>query len=423
MNRAGGNGMGGSSGRRVLAILLLAYVFNFLDRQIVSILAEPIKKDLGLSDGQLGLMGGLAFALFYTGLGIPIAWLADRKSRVTIISVSLALWSGFTALCGLAGNFWQLFLARMGVGIGEAGGVAPSYALISDSFPPHQRGRALAIFSFGIPIGSALGIFFGGWIASHIDWRAAFVIVGVAGLLLAPLVKFGVPEARRGGYDQGPTEAAASLAAVGGTLAQKPSFWLLAFGSACSSIVGYGFAFWLPSFLARTHGLDLIDRSLFYGAIALIGGLAGIWMGGWLGDRAGRSDPGGYARVPACCFLVAVPFYAAGLFAPSLVLAFLLLLVPTALALTWLGPGVAAIQQVVPPHMRATASAIFLFVNNLLGLGFGTWFLGFLSDRMTAAYGADSLRYSMLYGLAFYLIAATLYFAAGRRLNRDWYRG
>src|SRR3546814_193075 len=204
-----------ANGRRVLAILLLAYIFNFLDRQIVSILAEPIKKDLGLSDGQPGLMGGLAFALFYTGLGIPIAWLADRKSRVTIISVSLALWSGFTALCGFAGNFWQLFLARMGVGIGEAGGVAPSYALISDSFPPHQRGRALAIFSFGIPIGSALGIFLGGWIASHIDWRAAFIIVGLAGLILAPLVKFGVPEAPRGALDGVRIEDAASLAEVG----------------------------------------------------------------------------------------------------------------------------------------------------------------------------------------------------------------
>ncbi|PWG03965.1 spinster family MFS transporter [Sphingosinicella humi] len=415
--------MAATSGRRVLAILLLAYIFNFLDRQIVSILAEPIKKDLGLTDGQLGLMGGLAFALFYTGLGIPIAWLADRKSRVTIISVSLALWSGFTALCGFAGNFWQLFLARMGVGVGEAGGVAPSYALISDSFPPNQRGRALAIFSFGIPIGSALGIFFGGWIASNIDWRAAFIIVGLAGLFLAPLVKFGVPEAPRGGFDEARTEEAASLAQVGRILSKKPSFWLLSFGSACSSVIGYGFAFWLPSFLARSHGLDLVDRSLFYGTIALIGGLAGVWMGGWLGDKAGATDPGGYARVPAYCFLLAIPLYAVGLFAPSLLVTFLLLLVPTALALAWLGPGIAAIQQVVPPQMRATASAIFLFVNNLIGIGFGTWFLGFMSDSMAATYGEDSLRYSMIYGLAFYLAAATLYLTAARRLNRDWYRG
>lgn len=415
--------IGTKGGGRVLAILLVAYIFNFLDRQIVSILAEPIKADLGLTDSQLGLMGGLAFALFYSGLGIPIAWLADRKNRVTIIAVSLGLWSGFTALCGLATNFWQLFLARMGVGVGEAGGVAPSYALIADSFPPHQRARALAIFSFGVPIGSALGIYFGGWIASHIDWRAAFMIVGVAGVLLVPLVKFGISEPVRGGLDPARAEGSASMRLVARTLAHKPSFWLLAFGSACSSVLGYGLAFWLPSFLARSWELSLIDRSLFQGTISLVGGVAGIWLGGWLGDRAGANDRGGYARVPAICFLLAIPLYAAALFAPSLPLTFLLLLVPTALALAWLGPVVAAIQHVVPPHMRATASAIFLFVNNLIGIGFGTWFLGFMSDQMTATHGEESLRYSMLYGLVFYLAAALLYFLAARRLPAEWEKG
>src|SRR5688500_19440271 len=166
--------MGAASGSRVLFILLLAYIFNFIDRQIVGVLAVPIKADLGLSDQQLGLMGGIAFALFYSGLAIPIAWLADRRSRVNIIAVSVALWSLFTAACGLAQNFWHLFLARMGVGIGEAGGVAPSYALVCDYFPRAKRARALARFSLGIPIGSALGVFFGGWIASHLDWRSAF---------------------------------------------------------------------------------------------------------------------------------------------------------------------------------------------------------------------------------------------------------
>ncbi len=194
---------GSTGGGKVLAVLLLAYIFNFIDRQIIGILAVPIKSDLQLSDSQLGLMGGLAFALFYTGLGIPIAWLADRKSRVTIIGVSVAVWSAFTALCGLAQNFWQLFLSRMGVGIGEAGGVAPSYSLISDYFPPERRARALAIFSFGIPVGSALGIFFGGWIATHVDWRSAFIIVGLAGLPVAALVKFGLRDPVRGGFDSG----------------------------------------------------------------------------------------------------------------------------------------------------------------------------------------------------------------------------
>ncbi|SMF61602.1 spinster family MFS transporter [Allosphingosinicella indica] len=413
---------------RVLVILLIAYIFNFLDRQIVSILAEPIKADLGLSDTQLGLMGGLAFALFYTGLGIPIALLADRKSRVTIISISLGVWSAFTAICGLAQNFWQLFLARMGVGVGEAGGVAPSYALIADTFPPAQRARALAIFSFGVPIGSALGVFFGGIIAAHVDWRAAFVIVGIAGVLLVPLVKFGIKEPPRGGLDRlagaapGSGPVAPAFRTVARTFASKPSFWLLAFGSACSSILGYGIAFWLPSFLSRSYGLELVDRSIVYGSVALIGGVAGVWLGGWLGDRAGARDVRGYARVPAICFLIAAPAYAIALFAPNIWVGFFLFLVPTALSLSWLGPVNAAIQHIVPPEMRATTAASFLFINNLLGIGFGTWFLGFMSDRMQASYGEESLRYSILYTLVFYLIAAVLYLIAARRLEKDWHR-
>src|SRR5919112_5041722 len=213
-------------GARVRAILLLAYIFNFIDRQIIGVLAVPIKKELALSDTQLSLMGGLAFALFYSGLAIPIAWLADRRSRVNIIAVSVALWSAFTAACGLAQNFWQLFLARMGVGIGEAGGVAPSYALISDFYPKERRARALALFSLGIPIGSALGVFFGGWIASHLDWRSAFLIVGLAGLPAALMVKLWVPEPVRGGFDTAggrASEPAPPFGQVVAALARTPS--------------------------------------------------------------------------------------------------------------------------------------------------------------------------------------------------------
>jgi MFS family permease len=416
--------VGETSGARVLTILLLAYIFNFIDRQIIGILAVPIKADLGLSDSQLGLMGGLAFALFYTGLGIPIAWLADRKSRVTIIAVSLGLWSAFTAICGLANNFWQLFLARMGVGVGEAGGVAPSYALISDYFPPERRARALAIFSFGIPIGSALGIFFGGWLATSIDWRAAFIIVGLAGVALVPLVKFGLKDPVRGGYDlgAGAGDAAPPFAEVFRTLAAKPSFWLLSFGAASGSILGYGLIFWLPSFFKRSFELDLIEVSWFYGSIVLIGGVLGTWLGGWLGDRIGKDNPGGYALIPAVCFLLAAPAYAAGLFAPSLLSGWFLFLIPQMLGLAWLGPIIAAVQHIVPPNMRATASASFLFINNLVGIGFGTWFLGYMSDEMKSSYGEESLRYSILFTLGFYLLSSLLYFLASRRLKRDWYR-
>ncbi|MDP8912896.1 MAG: MFS transporter [Pseudomonadota bacterium] len=420
----GAAALGSTGGGKVLAVLLLAYVFNFIDRQIIGILAVPIKSDLRLSDSQLGLMGGLAFALFYTGLGIPIAWLADRKSRVTIIGVSVAVWSAFTALCGVAQNFWQLFLARMGVGIGEAGGVAPSYSLVSDYFPPERRARALAIFSFGIPVGSALGIFFGGWIAMHVDWRSAFIIVGLAGLPVAALVKFGLRDPVRGGFDSGAGagDVAPPFSTAARTLAAKPSFWLLSFGAASGSILGYGLIFWLPSFFARSFGLELGQVSLFYGSIVLIGGVAGTWLGGWLGDRVGKANPGAYALIPAICFLLAAPAYAAGLFAPSRELAWFLFLIPQMLGLAWLGPIIAAVQHIVPPNMRATASAGFLFINNLIGIGFGTWFVGRMSDQMTAAYGQDSLRYSILYTLGFYLLSSALYFLAARRLGRDWYR-
>lgn len=421
MQQAGSSGRGSSGGGRVLAILLLAYIFNFVDRQIVGILAVPIKAELGLTDTQIGLMIGLAFALLYTGLGIPIAWLADRKSRVAIISVSLALWSGFTALCGLAQNFTHLFLARMGVGIGEAGGVAPSYSLISDYFPPERRARAFAIFSFGIPIGSALGLFVGGWIAQVVDWRIAFLVVGGAGLLVVPLVFFGIKEPVRGGFDAGPPQEAPPFWPTLATLARKPSFWLLSVGAASGSIMGYGLFAWLPSMFVRSFGFDLIGASTFYGSIVLVGGLAGVWLGGWFSDRAGRGRPSAYALVPAIAALLAVPFFAAGLFVTSKALAFILFLFPTALVLAWLGPVIAAIQHIVPPSMRATASAAFLFINNLIGIGFGVPFLGYLSDSMTASHGADALRYSITYGLGFYVLSAALYFLAAARLKRDWH--
>jgi MFS family permease len=415
----------GTPGGRVLAILLLAYIFNFIDRQIIGVLAVPIKAELALTDTQLSLMGGIAFALFYSGLAIPIAWLADRRSRVNIIAVSVALWSAFTAACGFAQNFWHLFLARMGVGIGEAGGVAPSYALISDFYPRERRARALAFFSLGIPIGSALGVFFGGWLASNLDWRSAFLIVGLAGLPAALLVKLLVPEPVRGGHDSADgtaSDPAPPFLVVAATLARTPSFWLLSFGAASGSILGYGLIFWLPSFFSRSFGLALSDVGWFYGSIVLVGGVAGTWLGGWLGDRAGPDNPAAYARIPAVCFLIAAPCFALGLFAPSLAVGWILFAIGQMLALAWLGPVIAAVQHIVPPNMRATASASFLFINNLIGIGFGIFFLGFMSDAMTAAHGADSLRYSILYGLAFYLLSAFIYFIASKRLGRDWYR-
>jgi MFS family permease len=396
-------------------MLLLVYTFNFVDRQILGILAGPIKAELGLSDTQLGLLGGLAFALLYSTLGVPLAWLADRTNRTWIITVSLAVWSGFTALCGLAGSFWQLFLCRLGVGVGEAGGVAPSYAVIADSFPPQERARALAVYSLGIPLGSALGVLFGGYIAAAVDWRAAFVAVGLAGLAVAPVFRLLVKEPARAA-----PVAGAPVGGVFALLVRKRSFWLLSFGAASSSMLGYGLAFWLPSLLRRSFGLDLVETSQFYGAVLLIGGVAGVLLGGWLGDRLGGRDRAAYARVPAVAFVAAVPLFAAGALSSSATAAFLLFLIPQALAYVWLGPVITAVQHLVPPLMRATASASFLLINNLIGIGGGTLFLGALSDALTARFGDEALRYAILVSLGFYLLAAALMALAGKALRRDW---
>ncbi|OHT19528.1 MULTISPECIES: spinster family MFS transporter [Edaphosphingomonas] len=401
----------------VLAMLLVVYIFNFVDRQILAILAAPIQHDLGLSDGQMGLLGGVAFALLYSTLGVPLAWLADRTRRSWVITLSLICWSGFTALCGFAQNFWHIFIARLGVGIGEAGGVAPSYALIGDYFPSHRRAFALSVYSLGIPLGSAAGVLAGGYIAATVDWRAAFLAVGCAGILIAPLFKFLVRDRKVAADAAG---EAPRLLATARLLAGKPSFWLLSFGAATSSMLGYGLAFWLPSLLQRSFALDLVETSYFIGAVLLIGGVAGMLLGGWLGDRLGSRDRAYFAYLPASAFLIGVPLFAIGIYSADVRLAFILFLVPQAMAYVWLGPVLAAIQHLVTPPARATASALFLLINNLIGLGGGIYALGALSDALAPIYGSEALRHSMLYSLALYLLAAALMALAGPRLRRDW---
>jgi MFS family permease len=415
----------------VLVVLVIVYTFNFIDRQIVGILAVPIKTELHLSDSQLGLMGGLAFALFYTLLGIPIARLADKVSRVGIMTAALALWSLMTAMCGLTHNFAQLFMARVGVGVGEAGGVAPAYSLICDYFPAKERARALSVYSFGIPIGAAVGIVLGGYITSLMSWRMAFFIVGLAGLLITPLLKFTVREPERGALDPlrvGADRTAVTAAGVGtpslleviAVLARKGSFWGLSLGAASASMMGYGLFFWAPSLLVRSFHLSLLQASLSFGALVLVGGLIGIWFGGALTDRYGEKRRAMYAYIPAIAFVATVPFYVAGVLSTTLWISFAVLLVPTALGLVWLGPVLAAVQHLVPGTMRATASALFLFINNLIGIGLGTALIGLVSDLMRLRFGAESLRYAILAGTGFYLVAAALLFFAGKKLAKDW---
>ncbi|WP_240612134.1 spinster family MFS transporter [Brevundimonas vesicularis] len=411
----------------VLFMLMLVYCMSYIDRQIIGILALPIKQDLKLSDTQLGLMGGFAFAIFYTAMGIPIARLADRFNRVWIITAALTIWSGFTALCGMANSFTHLFLARLGVGVGEAGGVAPSFSIVSDYFPPRQRGRALSILTLALPIGSAAGLLIGGVLAVQYGWRSAFLVMGVLGLVLAPVFVLVTREPKRGALDDTPkieTTRIPSFAEVLRLLSRKPSFWWLSFASAAASMLSYGLAFWLPAYLHRSLGLDVLATSQVLGAATLIGGVAGILAGGWIGDILAGRNRAAYALVPAAMFLIGLIPLLGAMWVTSIPLVFILLLPPLAMNMLWTSPSVAAVQHLAPASMRATASSVYLFILNLIGLGAGTVVFGAVSDAFTARFGDDALRLSII-SVAVVLcpLASGLYWLASRTLARDWEGG
>lgn len=391
--------------RLTLWILLVVYVFNFIDRQIVNILAEPIARDLELSDTQIGLMTGLAFALFYTVLGIPIARFADRPttSRPRLIAVALGIWSAMTALCGSAQNFWQLLLARIGVGVGEAGCTPPAHSLISDMVPPEKRASALAFYSLGIPVGTLLGMIIGGTLADRMGWREAFVIVGLPGVALALVVWFVLKDPRR-------ADAAAMLRAehqpaalplgkAVGEVMRSRAFVLLLFAGSAASFLSYGKTTWTTIFFQRTHDLTPGQVGLWFGLIGGIGGMLGTWLGGWLADRFGAKNRRHVLSAPAIGMALAVPIAIAAYQAPSWPLALVLLFVPTVFNSFYYGPCYSAAQGLVPLKARAIAAATLLFFQNLIGLGLGPLFFGMLSDGLQPAYGADSVRY-VLYGAA-----------------------
>jgi predicted MFS family arabinose efflux permease len=405
-----------SGGALILAVLLIAYIFNFLDRQILGILAQPIKSDLRLSDTQFGAIGGLAFALLYSVLGVPLALLADKTSRSGVVAASLGIWSAFTALCGTASGFSQLFLYRLGVGIGEAGGVAPSYALIADYFPTQRRARALAIFSLGIPLGLAGGTLVGAYVAHAIDWRAAFLLIGLLGVVLAPVLRFVVRDRKM----VASPVAQAPLRSVFPSLARRPAFWLMALASSSSSLCGYGLSLWTPSVLMRSFGLDLLSTGNFLASILLLGGCAGVLAGGWFADRLGDLDRSWYAKLPAIAWIISIPAWAIGLFAPTPAIAWPFLLVGSAVNILWLAPVTTAVQHLVDRPLRSTASASFLLINNLIGLGVGPLLMGRLSDALKPSYGADALRVAAVACLGFYLLAAALMIFSIPSLKSSW---
>ncbi|MES2096402.1 MAG: MFS transporter [Pseudomonadota bacterium] len=405
----------------VLTMLLVVYTFNFLDRQILGILAKPIQASLNLNDAQFGAIGGTAFAILYSVLGVPLALAADRWGKTRVIAGSLVVWSGFTALCGTATGFWQLFLYRLGVGVGEAGGAAPSYALIADYFPVERRARALAIYSMGIPIGLGSGVLLGAYIAKYINWQAAFIVMGVAGIVVAPVFLWLV----RDRYP--PTVAikgAPSPFLVVPLLMKKPAYWLLSISAGCSSMAGYGLALWAPKIIAVQFGwtapAQLTNVGWFMGGLLLIGGSIGIFMGGVVSDRLGKIDRAWYPRIPAIAWLITAPMFILGFNTPNPMLAWFILLIPNALNTLWLGPIITAVQHLAPAHMRSGTSGTFLFVNNLLGLGLGPLLMGTLSVALKARYGDQSLGIAAMVGVCLYLVAAALAFLAIKPLKRGW---
>lgn len=405
----------------VLTMLVIVYVFNFLDRQIVTILAEPIKLDLGLSDTQVGLMSGLAFAIFYTVLGVPIARLADRANRVSIISAALVVWSGMTAVCGMAQNFGQMLAARIGVGVGEAGCSPPAHSLIADYFPPEKRASALSIYALGIPFGSILGLLAGGWVAEFYGWRTAFFVVGVPGVLLALIFKLSVREPIRGMSDAS-ARVAGEQPPLGATIAillRNRTMVHLAMGGALTAFVGYGLGQWLPAMFIRLHGLGVGETATYFGLVLGVASAIGTLIGGAIADRFAGRDRRVYAWLPAAGVLVAFPFFVVGLLLNQPYVAIAVLITPYLLNSLWLGPVFGTIQNLAPMRTRALASAVLLFILNIIGLGLGPLIVGVLSDLLIGVFGGESLRYSILISTVVYFWAGAHFLLAARTIRQD----
>jgi MFS family permease len=383
--------------RYALGLLFVVYAVSLIDRQILAMLLEPIKAEMGLRDWQLGFLSGLAFALLYSTAGIPIARLADRGSRRNVIAVGMLVWSAATALCGSTRVFWQLALARVAVGTGEAAGGPPSHSLISDLFPPHWRARALAIYTMGASFGIGAGFMLGGWLSETVGWRWTFVAVGLPGILIAALVRLTLPEPQRGAIEARSDDAPQPpLGEVLRYLFGLRAYRQIGAASGLYSVASLGFMFWVPVFMERVHEMGRTEIGLRLGPIAAFAGAAGNFLGGWLADRGVRRDERWLAWVSAIAGVGAMPFLLLFLLVPEPRLALACYVPATLLTSMWTGPTYSAVQGLASLRMRATASAVLLFLINFIGLGIGPQLVGLLSDWLEPRWANESIRYALL---------------------------
>ncbi len=406
----------------VLGMLSFVYVINFLDRQLLAILAKPIQDTLHVSDHQLGLIGGLYFALFYCFIAIPVGWLADKTNRVRVLSLGCAIWSAATMGCGMAVNYPQLVVARMTVGFGEAGGVPPSYSLISDYFESGRRGTALGIFNMGPAIGAALGVAFGASIAAAYSWRRAFLILGGVGVLAAIAIPLIVREPRRGGLDRSFNATTAGNAGFWQTLAlffSRRALLLTALGGGATQFVTYGLGNFATLFLMREKGMTLREVAVYYALVVGLAMSAGIFVSGRLIDRFTRRWKQAYGLLPAASLLLAAPFYAGFVWAPSWKVALLFLIGPTFFNYFYLSSSVALVQEKVRPNQRTMSGALLLLVMNFIGLGLGPTYVGAASDYFRAAHPANSLQIALYTLMPFYGVAILLFLWLARVLQLE----
>ena len=403
----------------VLVMLTLIYAFNFADRQILVILQESIKNEWQLSDTELGLLSGFIFAIFYVVLGIPIARYADQGNRRNIVAGSLGLWSIMTAISGYAGNFIQLLLARIGVGVGQAGESPAAHAMISDYFPLEKRSNALSIYSIGLYIGILVAFLMGGYLNQHFGWRTAFLVMGVPGIIFSLLFYFTVKEPEKGATDvrESTSGKTYTLQTALKLLFSNAIFLYLAIAIALHLFCIFALLNWAPSFLSRLHGMKTMDVGVSLGLIFGLSGAIGTYVRKLLTDRLGKRDKRYQLKVPAYSILISIFFTAGALFFQNNYLTLLCLGVSAFLQSMYLGPFIAVAHSLVPATMRALSSAIVFFMLNLFGLGFGPLVVGIISDSLQPSMGIESLRWALSIILLVNVVSAALFFAAARKIG------